>query len=155
MKVRNHTIESRQLIGLSHRPSDAFCRNIRSAAPCRTWRWMSDNCSGYFHGDDRTMSNFRQMDRDTSFRFPPSVEESNAPPESASSIRKMTHRLKTRRGKELFALRKQTTEPKFGIVKSVIGFRQFLLRGFNTVRGEWNLLSMSWNIKRMFALKAI
>jgi hypothetical protein len=44
------------------------------AAP-RTWRWMSDNCSGYFHSDDRTMSNFRQMDRDTSFRLPPSVDE--------------------------------------------------------------------------------
>ena len=45
--------------------------------------------------------------------------------------------------------------PVFGIIKSVMGFRQFLLRGFDNVRGEWNLVSMSWNIKRMFALQAI
>jgi hypothetical protein len=83
------------------------------------------------------------------------AEDRNAPPESASPMRKMAHRLQTRRGKELYALRKQTPEPVFGIVKSVMGFRQFLLRGFDNARGEWNLVSMSWNIKRMFALQAI
>jgi hypothetical protein len=40
----------------------------------------------------------------------------------------------------------------FGIIKSVIGFRQFLLRGLDRVRGEWSLVTMAWNIKRMFAL---
>ena len=83
------------------------------------------------------------------------AEDPNAPPESASPMRKMAHRLKTKRGKELYALRKQTPEPVFGIIKSVMGFRQFLLRGLDNARGEWNLVSMSWNIKRMFALQAI
>jgi transposase len=83
------------------------------------------------------------------------AEDPNAPPESASPMRKMAHRLKTKRGKELYALRKQTPEPVFGIIKSVMGFRQFLLRGFDNARGEWNLVSMSWNIKRMFAWQAI
>jgi hypothetical protein len=54
---------------------------------------------------------------------------------------------------ELFALRKQTPEPVFGIIKSVMGYRQCLLRGLQSVKGEWNLVSMSWNIKRMFALQ--
>jgi len=51
------------------------------------------------------------------------------------------------------ALRKQTPEPVFGIIKSVMGFRQFLLRGLPQVRGEWNLVTLSFNIKRMFALQ--
>lgn len=76
-----------------------------------------------------------------------------APPASASAIQKMAYRLKTRRGKKLYALRKQTPEPVFGIIKSVMGFRQFLLRGFEHAKGEWNLVTMSWNIRRMFALR--
>jgi hypothetical protein len=55
-------------------------------------------------------------------------------------------------GKKLYALRKQTPEPVFGIIKSVLGFRQFLLRGLENVRNEWSLVTMAWNIKRIFAL---
>jgi hypothetical protein len=40
----------------------------------------------------------------------------------------------------------------FGIIKSVLGFRQFLLRGLDRVRGEWSLLTTAWNIKLIFAL---
>src|SRR5690606_6657800 len=75
-----------------------------------------------------------------------------APPPSATPTQKMAHRLKTPEGKALYALRKQTPEPVFGIIKSVMGFDQFLLRGVENVKGEWNLVTMSWNIKRMFAL---
>jgi hypothetical protein len=76
-----------------------------------------------------------------------------APPDSATPMQKMARRLKTPEGKALYALRKQTPEPVFGIIKSVMGFDQFLLRGFDNVKGEWNLVTMSWNIKRMFALQ--
>ena len=51
-----------------------------------------------------------------------------------------------------YRLRKQLPEPVFGIIKSVMGFRQFLLRVLDCVRGEWNLVTMAWNIKRMYAL---
>ncbi len=80
------------------------------------------------------------------------AEDPKAPPESASPMCKMAHRLKTKRGKKLYALRKQTPEPVFGVIKSVMGFRQFLLRGLENAKGEWNLVTMSWNIRRMFAL---
>ena len=80
------------------------------------------------------------------------AEDPKAPPASASVMQHMAHRLKTKRGKKLYALRKQTPEPVFGIIKSVMGFRQFLLRGFKNAQGEWNLVTMSWNIRRMFAL---
>ncbi len=48
--------------------------------------------------------------------------------------------------------RLQTPEPVFGSIKSVLGFRQCLLRGLDNVRGEWNLVTMAWNMKRMFVL---
>jgi transposase len=75
------------------------------------------------------------------------------PPDSATPMQKMAYRLKTLAGRKLYALRKQTPEPVFGIIKSVMGFRQFLLRGLQNVQGEWNLVTMSWNLKRMFALQ--
>ena len=79
---------------------------------------------------------------------------SEPPPlaEPASAVDRMKHRLKTTQGRKLYGLRKQTVEPVFGIIKSVMGFRQFLLRGLDSVRGEWNLVNMAWNIKRMAVL---
>jgi Transposase DDE domain len=51
-------------------------------------------------------------------------------------VEAMRHRLQTKAGKQRYAVRKQTPEPVFGIIKSVIGFRQFMLRGPNKVRGD-------------------
>ena len=48
--------------------------------------------------------------------------------------------------------RRPRPEPVFGIIKSVLGFRQFSLRGLEKVRAEWALVTMAWNPKRMFAL---
>jgi hypothetical protein len=73
-------------------------------------------------------------------------------PENPTPVEAMAWRLRTPRGKKLYGLRKQTPEPVFGIIKSVLGFRQFLLRGLDKVRGEWSLVTMAWNIKRMYAL---
>ena len=72
--------------------------------------------------------------------------------EPASAVERMKHRLKTRQGRKRYGLRKQTVEPVFGIIKSVMRFRQFLLRGLVAVQGEWKLVTLAWNIKRMAAL---
>ena len=72
--------------------------------------------------------------------------------EPASAVERMKHKLKTVQGRKLYGLRKQTVEPVFGIIKSVMRFRQFLLRGLVSVRGEWTLVTMAWNIKRMAVL---
>ena len=77
------------------------------------------------------------------FTEPPPITE------PASDVDRMKHQLKTIQGRALYALRKQTVEPVFGIIKSVMCFRQFLLRGLAAVRGEWTLVTMAWNIKRM------
>ena len=74
------------------------------------------------------------------------------PPENPTPVEAMAYRLKTPEGKKLYALRKQVPEPVFGIIKSVMGFRQFLLRGLDQARGEWSLVTMAWNMKRLFAL---
>jgi hypothetical protein len=87
--------------------------------------------------------------------YPPLAERlAPAPtaPENPTPVEAMAHRLRTPDGKRLYALRKQTPEPVFGIIKSVLGFRQFLLRGLDRVRGEWSLVTMAWNMKRLFTL---
>ena len=81
-------------------------------------------------------------------RFAPAPEA----PKEPTPVEAMAHRLKTAAGRALYALRKQTPEPVFGIIKSVLGFRQFSLRGLDKVRGEWSLVTMAWNLKRMFVL---
>jgi len=73
--------------------------------------------------------------------------------EPASHVERMKHALKTQAGRAAYALRKQTVEPVFGIIKSVMGFRQFLLRGLANVRNEWTLVCLAWNFKRMAALR--
>jgi transposase len=74
------------------------------------------------------------------------------PPDNPTPVATMAYRLKTPEGRKLYALRKQIPEPVFGIIKSALGFRQFLLRGLENVRGEWNLVTTAYNLKRMFAL---
>ena len=88
--------------------------------------------------------------------YPPLSERTAADPpapENPTPAEAMAHRLQTKAGKALYALRKQIPEPVFGIIKSVMGFRQQLsLRGLEKVRGEWKLVTMAWNIKRLFVL---
>ncbi|ABK99096.1 IS1182 family transposase [Pelobacter propionicus] len=92
---------------------------------------------------DRQSHNVPLMER---FAEPPPL------PEDADSVARMKHRLKTPSGKAIYAQRKVTSEPVFGIIKAVMGFRSFLLRGFEAVKGEWNLVCMAYNIKRLHVL---
>jgi IS5 family transposase len=75
-------------------------------------------------------------------------------PENADAVTEMKHRLKTKDGRAIYAKRKCTVEPVFGIIKAIMGFRQFSFRGLESVRGEWNLVCMAWNLKRMHVLAA-
>jgi IS5 family transposase len=81
------------------------------------------------------------------FTEPPALKADATPMEA------MTHRLTTLAGRATYAIRKQTVEPVFGIIKSVMGFRQFSLRGLRKVTGEWNLVCLAWNVKRMAVLR--
>ena len=65
---------------------------------------------------------------------------------------RMNQRLSSERGRALYRLRQQTVEPVFGIIKAVMGFRQFLLRGVEKVSGEWTLVCLAYNCKRLHRL---
>ncbi len=75
-------------------------------------------------------------------------------PANSDAVTEMKHRLKTKAGRAIYAKRKCTVEPVFGIIMSIMGFRQFLLRGVESVCGEWNLVCMAWNLKRSHVLAA-
>jgi hypothetical protein len=80
-------------------------------------------------------------------------ESPQAPPAEALPVERMAHRPKTPKGRATYALRKQTVEPVFGIIKSVMGFRQFLTRGLDNVQSEWTLVRLAWAFKRMAVLR--
>ncbi len=81
--------------------------------------------------------------------------EPPAPAPDATPKEKMAHRQQTKLGKEIYKLRKQTVEPVFGIIKEVLGFRRFSLRGHAKVSLEWLLVCVSYNFKRLFTLKTL
>jgi hypothetical protein len=74
------------------------------------------------------------------------------PQDPVDAVRRLDHRLATQDGKALYARRKTTSEPVFGVIKHVMGFRQFLMRGIESVSGEWSLVSIAWNLRRMHTL---
>jgi transposase len=74
------------------------------------------------------------------------------PPAEASPKEKMAYKLATEIGKEIYRLRKCTVEPVIGIIKEILGFRQFSLRGLLNVAGEWCLVCLAFNLKRMHSL---
>jgi transposase len=76
------------------------------------------------------------------------------PPEDASPTVKMAYKLQTEIGKAIYGLRKCTVEPVIGIIKEVLGFRQFSLRGLAAAAGEWCLVCLAFNLKRLHVLLA-
>jgi len=74
------------------------------------------------------------------------------PPTDASPKEKMTYKLATDIGKAIYRLRKCTVEPVIGIIKEILGFRQFSLRGLINATGEWCLVCMAFNLKRMHSI---
>ena len=71
----------------------------------------------------------------------------------ANVVEAMDHRLATVEGRAIYALRKSTVEPVYGIIKSALGFRQFHLRGLHSASGEWTLVTIACNLKRLFNLR--
>jgi len=80
------------------------------------------------------------------------AQQPTPPPAEASAQEHMAYKLQTAIGKALYALRKQTVEPVVGIIKEVLGFRQFSLRGLAAVAGEWCLVCLAFNLRRFHTL---
>lgn len=80
------------------------------------------------------------------------AELPESPGEEASPKEKMAYKLRTEIGKAIYRLRKCTVEPVIGIIKEILGFRQFSLRGLWAAAGEWCLVCLAFNLKRMHTL---
>jgi transposase len=78
--------------------------------------------------------------------------EPEPPPAEASPREQMAYRLKTAVGKAIYRLRKSTVEPVIGIIKETLGFRQFSLRGLAAAAGEWGVVCLAYNLKRLHVL---
>ena len=80
------------------------------------------------------------------------AEQPAPPPSDASPVEKMAYKLQTDIGQAIYRLRKSTVEPVIGIIKEVLGFRQFSLRGLAAAAGEWCLVCLAFNLKRLHVL---
>jgi transposase len=81
------------------------------------------------------------------------LDHPDPPPADASVTEQMAYTLRTEIGKALYRLRKSTVEPVIGIIKEVLGFRQFSLRGLLVAAGEWTLVCLAYNLKRLHTLQ--
>jgi transposase len=118
--------------------------------------------SGYFSKD-----NTRQFEKAAIEPYMPNGRQHHNPtleerfaqvpeaPKDPDSVDAMAHRMKTEAGKKFYAQRKSTVEPVFGIIKEVMNFRRFMLRGLDFVRGEWTLVCLAFNLKRLCVLRLV
>tara|TARA_Y100000294_G_scaffold122311_1_gene113743 strand:+ start:71 stop:1474 length:1404 start_codon:yes stop_codon:yes gene_type:complete len=134
---------------------------VESVAP--EVREMSDVCAdtGYFseavvekiENDEQGVTVYCAIEKQDHHRSVDDLMKKTDPePPAADDApikEQMAYRLATGEGREKYNKRKETVEPVFGIIKSVMGFRQFLLRGLEKVNLEWDLVTLSYNIKRL------
>jgi hypothetical protein len=98
---------------------------------------------------------YAAMDRQAHHRSVEDLEmkpDPQAPPAGASVEERMRYRMRTKAGRTLYALRKQTVEPVFGVIKEAMGFRRFMLRGKAKVALEWTLVTLAYNVRRVHRL---
>lgn len=124
-------------------------------------RALADN--GYASGsevetlEDRgvdALVSTRKEDRRRQHDFRPQTSEKPQKEAKSEWVRKMQEKMAQDDNRKTYGLRKQTVEPVFGIVKQVLGFRQFHLRGLTKVDGEWKLVMLAYNCKRLNNLMA-
>ncbi len=110
-------------------------------------RVQKDDCDVYVSVGSEDGNNCRRYD----FRPP---KEPKPKKFANPTLVAMQEKMASEEAKKLYAKRKQTVEPVFGIVKSVLGFARFHLRGLENVSTEWSLVSLAYNFKRLHALRA-
>ncbi len=119
---------------------------------------------GYANGDQVAKLEARGIEvliavsrpeNERTYDFRPPKPDAKLPPEPKAPWRiAMKEKLKTEEAKAKYKRRKCTVEPVFGIIKSVLGFTHFFLRGLENVKTEWLLVTLAYNCKRLCNLKA-
>jgi len=116
--------------------------------------YLSDaNIAGF---EARQIDPYIAVGRQTHHQFLPQLMAPPVAPPApdANPKENMAYKLQTPSGKSFYRLRKCTVEPVIGIIKETMGFRQFSLRGLSKVTGEWGLVCLAFNLKRLHRLEA-
>ena len=117
---------------------------------------LADN--GYANGDEVAALEMRNIevlvavgreDRRRPHDFRPRIETSPVKEPKMPWLQQMKAKMESDENRAIYALRKQTVEPVFGVMKHAMGFGHFLLRGKDKVTGEWQLLALAYNCKRL------
>jgi transposase len=128
------------------RPQDEDGTETPIPLSADTGYFSEDNVSGLENGGfDPYIATGRQRHNQ-----PSSPETKEALASDATAKERMAHKVRTKSGRERYAKRKHIVEPVFGQMKHARGFRQFLLRGLENVRAEWNLLSLTHNLLKIW-----
>jgi transposase len=122
-----------------------------AAAALDNGYWSPDNVEGLLQ---RGIEPYIATGRDPHHGSWQTYFQQNTQPttEDASAQEKMAYKLHSDIGQAIYRLRKSTVEPVIGIIKEVLGFRQFSLRGLSAVAGEWTLVCLAFNLKRLHIL---
>ena len=111
----------------------------------RSKRLLAD--SGY-----RSEANFQELEKRKIEAYV-ALQKGESVPENARNAgpatSRMARRLKTKQGRTRYKARKALVEPVFGWIKQALGFRSFQLRGLTKVKGEWDLVCLALNLRRM------
>ena len=147
--VTNHANDKRELV-----PAVAcVAPEVRQPSTvCADTGYFSENAVTTIEGTEKAPLIYCAIERLGHHRTVSDLERKalpEAPAETATVKGKMAYRLKTPEGHRQYKKRKETIEPAFGIIKSRLGFRQFLMRGLQKVGIEWNLVTLAYNMKRL------
>jgi transposase len=150
--LSNHPVDVREVVPTL--VSMPLALGVPAAAALDAGYWSADNVRELeARGSAAHIATGRQEHRrDWQAYFAP---QDPAPlPADATLREQMAYRLRTTAGRAIYGLRKSTVEPVIGIIKEVLGFRQFSLRGLGKVAGEWCLVCLAYNLKRYHRLQS-
>ena len=153
--VTNHPNDKRELV-----PAVASIEaEVRQPSTvCADTGYFSEEAVNAIESRDDAPTVYCAIERQSHHRTVADLERKplpDAPGEAATVKEKMAYRLKTPEGHGQYKKRKETIEPAFGIIKSRLGFRQFLMRGIEKVGIEWNLVTLAYNMKRLYRMESI
>jgi transposase len=153
--VTNHANDKRELV-----PAVAcVAPEVRQPSTvCADTGYFSEEAVKGIEGLEEAPTVYCAIERQSHHRTVGDLElkpRPEAPAEAATVKEKMAYRLKTLEGHGQYKKRKETIEPAFGIIKSRLGFRQFLLRGLEKVGIEWNLVTLAYNMKRLYRMESL